>query len=170
MLPRLLVIVAVMVLVALAAPAIAPDFVASLRPDANVAADEPVPAIAPVRRVTIAADARGHFAAGAAIDGRTVAVVVDTGATVVALTEATARRVGIPLTAASYTATVRTANGVVRAAPVTVGAIALGNVTVRDVAAVVVEGDRLELNLLGMSFLNRLTKFEAGGGQLVLVQ
>ena len=169
MLPRLAVIAAVVVLLALAVPALAPGLVATFQPEAKVAA-EPSAARTRPRNVTIAADSSGHFASDAAINGRTVAVVIDTGATTVTLSQATARRLGLHLVPADYTARVKTANGVIRAAPVSVDSVSLGNVTVHDVAAVVVEGDTLELNLLGMSFLSRLTKFEAGGGQLVLVQ
>jgi aspartyl protease family protein len=122
------------------------------------------------REMTLTANSTGHYLADAVIDGHTVSVVVDTGATTVALTSATAHDLGIDPRDRDFTAQVRTANGTVRAARVTLGVVSIGNVTVRDVPAVVVEGDALELNLLGMSFLNRLTKFEAGDGQLVLVQ
>ncbi|HVY19647.1 MAG TPA: TIGR02281 family clan AA aspartic protease [Bauldia sp.] len=120
--------------------------------------------------MTLTANNTGHYTADAIIDGHTVPVVVDTGATTVAITSATARELGINPGERDFNAEVRTANGLVHAARVTLGVVSIGNVTVRDVPAIVVEGDALELNLLGMSFLNRLTKFEAGDGQLVLVQ
>ncbi len=162
MLPRLVVISAVIALLALAAPALAPDLIASFEPQAAIATAESEQAPG-ARKVAIGADDRGHFITVAAINGRTIEVVIDTGATTVALTQGTARRLGIALAAADYTVRIDTANGVVRAAPVVVAAISVGNVTIHDVAAVVVEGDTLELNLLGMSFLSRLTKFEAAG-------
>jgi aspartyl protease family protein len=171
MLPRFLAIAAVVMLLALAAPAIAPQMLATFQPQAAVAVEEaPAARPADARRATIAADAGGHYATDAIINGRTVAAVIDTGATTVVLSQATARRLGFHLVAADYTASIRTANGIIRAAPVSLGSISLGNVAVHDVAAVVVEGESLELNLIGMSFLNRLARFEAGDGQLVLVQ
>ena len=159
-------------------PRIAPDFLASaFRHNSDVPAAKPVaPPPAEVsrslggRRVAIDADARGHFLVDATVNGRTVAVVVDTGATTVALTAETARRLGIHLAQSDYRAPISTANGVVAAAPVVLDEIRLGGITVRNVAAMVVPGNALEVNLLGMSFLGRLTKFEVGGGQLVLTE
>jgi aspartyl protease family protein len=168
MFARLVVFCAVAVVVALAIPSVAPQLLAYLDPQEN-----PAPggaAATAVASIAIPADANGHYRANAVIEGRTIPVFIDTGATTVALSVAAARRLGIQPAPAAFTATVETANGTVRAAPVTLSSIRLGNVIVRDVSAVVLEGGGLELNLLGMSFLNRLTKFEAGGGQLVLVQ
>jgi aspartyl protease family protein len=48
--------------------------------------------------------------------------------------------------------------------------IRLGRISIRNVEALVIPGDALAINLLGMTFLNRLTKFESAGGQLVLVE
>jgi aspartyl protease family protein len=135
--------------------------------------EDPTPAetaATAVASIAIPADANGHYRADAVIDGRTIPVFIDTGATTVALSVDAARRLGIQPAPADFTATVETANGAVRAAPVVLRSVRLGNVAVRDVSAVVLEGKGLELNLLGMSFLNRLTKFEAGSGRLLLVQ
>jgi aspartyl protease family protein len=122
------------------------------------------------RRVALAADAQGHYQADALVNGRTIPVVVDTGATTVALNAATARRLGIHLTRRDYSVPLSTANGTVSAAPVTLAEVRIGGVSVRNVAAVVVPGEVLAVNLLGMSFLGRLTRFEVAGGQLVLVE
>jgi aspartyl protease family protein len=170
MFARVLVLCIAIALLALALPAAAPRLLAYLQPqEVAVATAE---SDGPQRQTSIAipADESGHFRTDAQIDGRTIPVVIDTGATTVALSPETAHRLGLQLTPADFTATVRTASGTVRAAPVELHSVRVGNVTVRDVSAVVIEGDTLELNLLGMSFLNRLTRFEAGGGQLVLVQ
>ena len=122
------------------------------------------------RKVAIDAGPRGHFVVEASVNGRRIEVIVDTGATTVALTASTARRLGISLRDSDYSARISTANGVVGAAPVVLSEIRLGGITIRDVPALVVPGKALEVNLLGMSFLNRLTKFEVGGGQLVLIE
>ena len=108
--------------------------------------------------------------ADAIIDGRTVQVMVDTGATTVALTDRTARRLGIYPSPAAYTERLATANGVIMAARVTLDEVRLGNVVLRDVTAVIVPGNALPVDLLGMSFLGRLSKFEIASGQLVLSQ
>ena len=56
------------------------------------------------------------------------------------------------------------------AARATLSEVRLGNVVLRDVAAVIVPGNALPVDLLGMSFLGRLSKFEIASGQLVLSQ
>ena len=60
--------------------------------------------------------------------------------------------------------------GVVMAARVNLREVRVGSVVLRDVTAVVVPGDALPVNLLGMSFLGRLSRFEIAGSQLVLSQ
>lgn len=104
--------------------------------------------------------ADGHYWADAAIDGRAVPVMVDTGATVVALTRDDAARLGLTPNEADFVHTVRTASGPVPAAPVRLASVSVGGVTVRGVEALVLQ-DGLPHSLLGMSFLSRLSAFEA---------
>jgi aspartyl protease family protein len=169
MLPRLVALSVAIALAALAIPAAAPALLRYLQLQQETAAGSETSA-ARATTVSIPAGDDGHFRTSAVIDGRTVPVVIDTGTTTIALSVDTARSLGFNLTGADYTAKVETANGVVRGAQVTLRSIRVGNVVVHDVSAVVLPGDSLALNLLGMGFLNRLTKFEAAGGQLVLVQ
>jgi aspartyl protease family protein len=122
------------------------------------------------RHATLRADARGHFLGEAIVNGRQIDVMVDTGATSVALTDETAWRLGIRPPASAYSIPVSTANGTMLAAHVRLEEIRLGGVTVRDVEALVGKGDKLGVNLLGMSFLSRLSKFEMTSGQLVLTE
>ena len=95
-------------------------------------------------------------------------MMVDTGATTVALTEATARRLGIRPARSDYRYPVSTANGVVMVALVTLDEVKVGGIGIRDVEATVIPGDALATNLLDMSFLARLSRFEMAGSQLVL--
>jgi aspartyl protease family protein len=122
------------------------------------------------RRVALRADPRGHYEVDAIVNGRAVTVMVDTGATTVALNAASARRLGLFLSQRDYTVPIATANGVVAAAPVTLSEIRLGGISVRNVKAVVMPGEVLPINLLGMTFLSRLSKFEIADGRLVLMQ
>jgi aspartyl protease family protein len=122
------------------------------------------------RRIALRADGRGHFLANAVVNGRSIDVIVDTGATAVALSESTARRLGVFVPRSAYTRRISTANGVVMAAAVTLQEVRVGGISVRGVEAVVVPGDALPVSLLGMSFLTRLSKFELAGDQLVLTQ
>ena len=115
-------------------------------------------------------DRSGHYLARAKMNGRSFDVLVDTGATMVAINESTARRLGIHLSNADFRYRVRTANGIAEAAKATIDEVRIGRVVVRDVSATVARDDSLSGVLLGMSFLNRLKKFEFDSGTLVLTQ
>ncbi len=96
--------------------------------------------------------------------------MVDTGASVIALTAADAAALGIHPAQRDFTVAINTANGIVPAAPVRLDIVEIGGVVVRDVAAVVMPDTALSENLLGMSFLSRLRRFEYAEGKLVLEQ
>ena len=114
----------------------------------------------------IARSADGHYWAEADIDGRAIRVLVDTGASVVALTRQDALRLGLRLTPADFTQTVETASGPVKAAAVELDHVAVAGARGVDAAiaedhrALVVE-EGLPHSLLGMSYLGRLSAFEA---------
>lgn len=122
------------------------------------------------RKVLIPADHRGHFAADFKLNGRLVTAMVDTGATLVALNESTARRIGVKLQPSDFRHRVATANGEVKAASVTIDTLQIGRITLDKVPAVVLEDKALGGTLIGMSFLKRLGKFSVEGDALLLVQ
>lgn len=103
------------------------------------------------------ADADVHAAASGA---QSVRFLVDTGATAVALTPADAERLGLRPKDLKYGQSVTTANGAGRAAAVTLASISINGARVENVQALVVS-DGLDVSLLGMSYLGRLTRFEA---------
>ena len=109
----------------------------------------------------------GHFWAWAKVNGEWVRFLVDTGATAVALTPADAARLGFKPADLDYATRVTTASGASRAASVTLASVAVGDARIDDVTAVVVERG-LDTSLLGMSYLGRLTRFEATGDALIL--
>jgi aspartyl protease family protein len=109
----------------------------------------------------------GHWWADAMVDGRAVHLMVDTGATVVALTPEDAHRLGLDLSPADFSDEIRTAAGPARAARVRLPSLSVGAVRVADVDAVVVENG-LPHSLLGMSWLGRLSGFEASADALTL--
>lgn len=111
--------------------------------------------------------ADGHYWADARIDGRAVRVMVDTGASVVALTRDDAVRLGLELRPADFSGTVITASGPVRAAPVSLRSVAVAGARVERVEALVVEHG-LPHSLLGMSYLGRLSAFTATPAALTL--
>jgi aspartyl protease family protein len=135
------------------------------RPTASVAT-----AAANSRSVVVPRDGRGHFEVDARVNGRRIGFMVDTGASVIALTAHDAARLGIHPAPSAYVAEVKTANGTVRGAPARLDVVEVGNIELRDVAALVLPDQALSDNLLGLSFLSRLRRFEYSGGRLVLEQ
>jgi len=118
--------------------------------------------------VEIRAGLNGHFFTEAEVNGRGIEVMVDTGASIVALTYEDAERAGVYLRNGDFTHAVSTANGTARVAPVTLDRISIGNITVRNVNAAVSERGRLQTSLLGMSFLGRLGRVDIQSGRLLL--
>jgi len=125
---------------------------------------------ATTRSVIVPRDDRGHFQADGRIEGRKLSFMVDTGASVIALTASDAARLGIHPAQREFVTEVKTANGTVRAAPVRLDEVEVGDLVVRDVAALVLPDEALSDNLLGLSFLSRLRRFEYSAGRLVLEQ
>jgi aspartyl protease family protein len=122
------------------------------------------------RSVVVPRNAQGHFQVDGRIDGRRLSFMVDTGASVIALTASDAASIGIHPAASDYTAAVKTANGIVRAAPVELSMVEIEDITVHNVQAMVLPEGALSDNLLGMSFLSRLHRWEFADGRLVLEQ
>ena len=122
------------------------------------------------RTVTVQSDRLGHFQVEGSVDGRRVDFMVDTGASVVALRERDAGRLGIFPTPRDYTGRSSTANGIVRVAPVRLSSLEVNGIRIYDVNAVVIPDQSLSTNLLGMSFLSRVRRFEMANGRLVMEQ
>jgi aspartyl protease family protein len=114
------------------------------------------------------ADTNGHYFANADINGTTIAVMVDTGASGVALSYEDAEKVGLHPHGLDYDIPVSTANGMVKAARVTLRRVEVDNVRVRDVDGMVLPEGALRGSLLGMSFLSRLSSFKIENGVLYL--
>src|SRR5579862_5911950 len=110
-------------------------------------------------------DSRGHFLTEARINGQRVNFMVDTGASVVAVNESSAARFGLYPSPGEFTANVTTKGARARLAMVDVGGL-----LVRDVDALVLPDEALSENLLGLSFLSRLKRFEYANGKMVLEQ
>jgi aspartyl protease family protein len=121
------------------------------------------------RSVTLTSGRNGHFQTEASIDGRRIEFLVDTGASVIALRESDAARLGIHPSARDYSSKVSTANGVVSAARTELNRVEVGDITVRNVVAIILPDEALGQNLLGMSFLSRL-RWEQRNGKLILEQ
>lgn len=122
------------------------------------------------RSVTLKASSNGHFFARAYINGRPIAVMVDTGATKIALTYEDAERLGIRPHGSDFSLTTRTANGTARSAPVTLDDVRIGDVEVSNVRGSISEPGKLHITLLGMEFIRKLDRFELRGKELILVE
>ena len=161
---------------ALIAGVVVPRYAGRTAAPTPIGAATPQPAAASAaeavdsRSVIVPRDARGQFQVDARVDGRRLSFMVDTGASVVALTAADAASIGLHPTQREFVAEVRTANGAVRAAPATLDTVEVGDLVVHNVAALVLPDAALSDNLLGLSFLSRLRRFEYSGGKLVLEQ
>jgi aspartyl protease family protein len=159
----------IIAILAMVGAALAPRYFSQLSDgNARAVAPDPAPAVHS-RSISIPKGDNGHFNVEASIDGRRMAMLVDTGASVVALRESDARRLGVHPSRGEYTATAHTANGAIKAAPVRLNRVEVGGVTVRDVAAFVLPDEALGQNLLGMSFLGKV-QWSQRNGKLVLEQ
>lgn len=110
----------------------------------------------------------GDFQVHASINGATVAMVLDTGASAVVLTHEAAQAAGLPTEFIRYNVNVDTANGRAQAAAVTLDRIAIGSIIERGVPALIAPPGQLKTSLLGMSFLNRLEGWEVRNGRLMM--
>ncbi len=119
--------------------------------------------------LVLEADSRGHYYVDAEVNGEAVRFLVDTGATMVALSPDDAARIGFRPGPAEFTGRARTANGIARVAPVMIDEIQLGDIRVRNVQGAVLD-TAMRNSLLGMSFLARLSGYEVRGNRLILRQ
>ena len=122
------------------------------------------------RSVVIAPSRGGHFRVEGRVDGRRIDFMVDTGASVIALKPEDAATLGIHPVPSDYVAMVKTANGAIRVAPVELNTVEIEDLEVHNVAAIVLPAGVAPENLLGLSFLRRLRRFEYADGKLVLEQ
>ncbi len=120
------------------------------------------------RTVEIARGNSGEFQVQTMVNGAPVAMVLDTGASSMVLTQEAARVAGLPLQMLSYTVEIDTANGHSRAAAVNLDRVAVGNIVERAVPALIAQPGHLKESLLGMTFLNRLESYEMRGDRLLM--
>lgn len=122
-----------------------------------------------VRTASLRKEGDGHFWATAYVNKRPVRFLVDTGASLVALTREDARKIGLNTDKLKMNAKVKTASGEIDAAVASIETIEIDGVTINNVQAVVIEKG-LEHSLLGMSFLNRLRGWDVTANAIVIRQ
>lgn len=130
------------------------------------AVQTPRTGVGDVTRLT--ADRTGHYLSEVQINGRTFNVLIDTGASLVALRYEDAQALGLIHPGDRFDMGVRTANGIAQARQVQLRSVRLGSIRIDDVDALVMDEGLLTTNLLGMSFLKKLKRFEVDRGTLVL--
>lgn len=120
------------------------------------------------REVVIQKAMGGQFATEISVNGEPVGVMVDTGASLIALAYDDAERLGLEPENLSYSQPVSTANGQALAAIVTLDEVAIGPIVRSDVRALVSEDGALSQSLLGMNFIGELSSFEMRRDELIL--
>lgn len=122
---------------------------------------------ATARPPAIARSADGHYWAEASVNGLPIRFLVDTGSSAVTLTPADATRLGIDIGKLDYARPVTTVSGHARAARVVLRDVSVAGARIEQVQALVLK-DGPSTSLLGMSYLGRLSSFEATPTSLVL--
>jgi len=124
--------------------------------------------VTPEGEVVAARRSDGTFLVSGRVNGREARFIFDTGASTIVLRAEDAESLGVKPESLNYSIPVSTANGLALAAPVTIASLAVGPITERNVRALVAKAGVLQVNLLGMSFLERLASYEVRGNRLIL--
>ena len=127
-----------------------------------------VPSQAGTREAVAMRGSNGHFVINTFANGTNMPMLFDTGASSVVLRAEDASRMGFNVGALNYSLKTQTANGDSVAAPVVISSLTIGDITVRDVPAVVVKPGQLFHNLLGQSFMMRLASHSVEGDRLIM--
>lgn len=118
-------------------------------------------------RIVINLSRDGHFYVNTKVNGRSIRFLVDTGASDVALSLQDAKIAGVDVRSLNFNRPYSTANGVIMGASTRLSEISLGGIKFYDVEASV-NGAKLGVSLLGMSFLKRFSRYEVYRGKLIL--
>lgn len=134
--------------------------------EAGLAADK-TPVGNGLASTTLDRSGDGHFYANAKVNGASVRLMVDTGASLVVLTKADAQAIGLQFSEQEFTGSAESAGGAVKTKPVTLGRLAVGNLEAQNVNAVIIDSS-LSKSLLGQSWLSRVGNVTIEGDQMVL--
>ena len=124
--------------------------------------------VQPAGTVAIKGDARGHFQANFKLNGKPIEGMIDTGASLVAINESTARRLGIGAVHREFKYPISTANGQTLAALVKLDRVEIGSIRIDDVDAFILKDAALSGTLIGLSFLRRLSSYAVTDGTMQL--
>jgi len=155
---------------AAAPPSAAPRAPAPASPGPMAAAAAATPPRTSEHEIAIPANTMGHYTTNVMLNGQSVPMLIDTGATLVVLSAAVADRIGLVPPPDAQRVKTQTANGVASATLVSLDSVAIGPVYVPGVQAMIADRSAGEVNLVGMSLLGRLNGVEQRGGYLYLRQ
>lgn len=156
-----LVVVVFAVMVGLLAP--------SGTPPAPVEAQAKPPGLfeaSPYKETELQRRPNGHFHVTAYVNGAPIEFVVDTGATIVALSESDARAAGLAFSSEEFQPIARTASGIANGKAVTLPKVSIEGKDVPEVDAMIIQG--AEVSLLGQSYLARISGVQMNGDTMVL--
>ena len=120
----------------------------------------------PPAEVRLRREENGHFYVHGEVNGQLARFVVDTGASMVALTVEDAERLGVKFDESQFEVVGSGASGAVRGQMVMLDRVVVEGREVSEVRGAVLEG--LEISLLGQSFLTRIGSVEMSGDQMIL--
>ena len=120
-------------------------------------------------RLVLSAGPGGHFFFEGQANGAPIRFMVDTGATVTALTRSDARAAGLDVSDRDFAYEVETANGTARVARGVLDSLVIGDVLIEDLAVTITADDKLGGSLFGVNGLNRFGRREASADELVLI-
>jgi aspartyl protease family protein len=110
----------------------------------------------------------GHFLVASSVNGVGMPLLFDTGASAVVLSYTDAKKAGIDVDALRFNTPVTTANGTGRAAMVTLDQMEVGGIKRSHVPAFIADRGALDGSLLGMTFLETLSRYSVAGDKLEL--
>jgi len=110
----------------------------------------------------------GHFMVRAKIDGVTLPMLVDSGASSIVLSYEDAKSIGIDADNLRFSTPVSTANGRAFAAQIRLGSLSVSGIELRRVPAMVSQQGALRESLLGLTFLDKLTSWTVSGDRLTM--
>ncbi|MFZ0695023.1 MAG: TIGR02281 family clan AA aspartic protease [Alphaproteobacteria bacterium] len=116
---------------------------------------------------TLHADRLGHYFMDADVNGQRVEFLVDTGASVLTLSQNDAQKLGLNPQALTYSEQFQTANGVAYGAPVRLREFRLGSFSLHDVQAAVMQ-QSMPISLLGVNVLSRFAGHDVDGDKMTL--
>ena len=117
-------------------------------------------------RVDLARD--GHFWLRATVNGESANFLVDTGATITAVSAQTAEAAGLEARGGALPIRMQTANGAIAAEMTSIDELRFGNVAARGIDAIIAPGLGTT-NVIGMNLLSRLASWRVEGNTMILV-